>query len=291
MKKVNLHKPRLVSGRFRLELSERPHVMGILNITPDSFSDGGRYLDPDRALERAWEMVEEGADLIDIGGESSRPGAEPVSAGEELRRVVPVVRKLAAEIPVPLSVDTVKAKVAEQALEAGARIINDISALNFDPEMAKVAARHRAPVILMHMRGDPRTMQNNPVYSDLIGDILDYLRKSVRKARDRGIEQVIIDPGIGFGKTTAHNLRILRELDRFLDLGVPLLVGASRKSFIGDVLGLPVEERLEGSLAVACWAAVKGAHIIRVHDVRQTARVLRMIERIGAGPLPETAHP
>jgi len=254
--------------------------MGILNITPDSFSDGGHYLDPERALERAWEMVEEGADLIDIGGESSRPGAQSISVEEELQRIIPIIQVLAKKIPVPLSVDTVKAKVAEAALDMGASIINDISALNFDSQMAEVIARYQAPVILMHMLGNPQTMQQNPIYSDLIGQIKQYLNDNLRKAEDQGVEQIILDPGIGFGKTVAHNLRILQELDKLLDLKRPLLIGASRKSFIGNVLDLPVDDRLEGSLAVACWAAIKGVHIIRIHDVKQTRRVLGMIEAI-----------
>jgi dihydropteroate synthase len=225
-------------------------------------------------------MVEEGADLIDIGGESSRPGAQSISVEEELHRVIPIIKILAKKIPVPLSVDTVKAKVAEASLGAGASIINDISALNFDPHMAEVSARYQAPVILMHMLGNPRTMQQNPIYSDLIGQIRQYLSDNLRKAEDQGVEQIILDPGIGFGKTVAHNLQILQELDKFFDLKRPLLIGASRKSFIGNVLDLPVDDRMEGSLAVACWAAIKGAHIIRVHDVKQTRRALGMIEAI-----------
>lgn len=280
MMKTDTCQMRLVTRRFNLDLAQRPHLMGILNITPDSFSDGGHYLDPERALERAWEMVEEGADLIDIGGESSRPGAQSISVEEELQRIIPIIQVLAKKIPVPLSVDTVKAKVAEAALDMGASIINDISALNFDSQMAEVIARYQAPVILMHMLGNPQTMQQNPIYSDLIGQIKQYLNDNLRKAEDQGVEQIILDPGIGFGKTVAHNLRILQELDKLLDLKRPLLIGASRKSFIGNVLDLPVDDRLEGSLAVACWAAIKGVHIIRIHDVKQTRRVLGMIEAI-----------
>jgi dihydropteroate synthase len=280
MMKTDTCRMRLITKRFNLDLSQRPHLMGILNITPDSFSDGGHYLDPDRALERAWEMVEEGADLIDIGGESSRPGAQSISVEEELQRIIPIIQVLAKKVPVPLSVDTVKAKVAEAALDKGASIINDISALSFDSQMAEVIARYRAPVILMHMLGNPRTMQQNPIYSDLIGQIKQYLNDNLRKAEDQGVEQIILDPGIGFGKTVEHNLRILQELDKLLDLKRPLLIGASRKSFIGNVLDLPVDDRLEGSLAVACWAAIKGVHIIRIHDVKQTRRVLGMIEAI-----------
>ena len=271
---------RLVTERFDLDLSQRTHLMGILNITPDSFSDGGNYQEPERALDRAWEMAEDGADIIDIGGESSRPGAQPVSTDDELDRVIPVIRTIAKKITVPISVDTVKAEVAEAALDAGAEIINDISALNFDSKMVEVAGRYRAPVVIMHMPGNPRTMQNNPDYSDLIGQIRQYLSESMVVAEDHGVEQIIIDPGIGFGKTTEHNLQILRELDKFLDLGRPLLVGASRKSFIGNVLDLPVDDRMEGSLAVAIWAAIKGAHILRVHEVKETRRSLGMIEAI-----------
>ncbi len=277
---MNTNRLRLVTERFDLDLSQRTHLMGILNITPDSFSDGGNYLEPERALDRAWEMAEDGADMIDIGGESSRPGAQPVNTDDELRRVIPVIRTLAKKITVPISVDTVKAEVAKAALDAGAEIINDISALNFDSKMVEVAGQYRAPVIIMHMPGNPRTMQNDPAYSDLIGQIRQYLSESMRLAEDHGVEQVIIDPGIGFGKTTEHNLQILRELDKFLDLKRPLLVGASRKSFIGNVLDLPVDDRMEGSLAVAIWAAIKGAHILRVHEVKETRRSLSMIEAI-----------
>lgn len=277
---MNTNRLHLVTGRSDLDLSHRTHLMGILNITPDSFSDGGNYLEPERALDRAWEMADDGADMIDVGGESSRPGAQPVSTDEEIRRVIPVIRALAKKITVPISVDTVKAEVAKAALDAGAEIINDISALNFDSKMVEVAGKYRAPVIIMHMPGNPRTMQNNPAYSDLIGHISKYLSESIKLAEDHGVEQVIIDPGIGFGKTTEHNLQILRELDRFLDMGRPLLVGASRKSFIGNVLDLPVDDRMEGSLATAVWAAIKGAHILRVHEVKETRRSLGMIEAI-----------
>jgi dihydropteroate synthase len=280
MKKMNTNRLHLVTERSDLDLSQRTHLMGILNITPDSFSDGGNYLEPERALDRAWEMAEDGADIIDVGGESSRPGAQLVSTENELRRVIPVIRTLAKKITVPLSVDTVKAEVAKAALDAGAEIINDISALNFDSKMVEVAGRYRAPVVMMHMLGNPRTMQNDPTYSDLIGQIRQYLNESMRLAENHGVEQVIIDPGIGFGKTTEHNLQILRELDKFLDLKRPLLVGASRKSFIGNVLDLPVDDRMEGSLAVAVWAAIKGAHILRVHEVKQTRRSVGMIEAI-----------
>jgi len=261
---------------------DRTLIMGVLNVTPDSFSDGGLFLRPDDALRRAEEMASEGADLIDIGGESSRPGAEPVPLEEELRRVLPVVREVARRLPLPISVDTYKAEVARKALEEGASIVNDISALRFDPKMAEVVADHRAPVVLMHMKGTPRDMQRNPYYEDVVGEVEAFLKERRKAAVRAGIPEgnIILDPGIGFGKRVEDNLQLLKHLDRLVALGNPVLVGTSRKSFIGAVLDLPVEERLEGTLATLVLAVAKGAKLLRVHDVRPAVRAVRMAEAI-----------
>jgi len=257
--------------------------MGILNVTPDSFSDGGRYDRPEAAVARAVEMAAEGAALIDVGGESTRPGAAPVDAEEESRRVAPVVAAIARRLPgMWISVDTSKAVVARRGLEAGARLINDVTALR-DPDMPGVLRNFGAPAVLMHMQGDPRGMQVNPVYGDVVAEIRAFFEERLAFAADRGLprDRFVLDPGLGFGKTTEHNLAILRGLDSFKTLGRPILVGASRKSFVGRVLGsedrpLPPSERLEGSLAAHLWAADRGARILRVHDVAATARVLRL---------------
>lgn len=265
-----------------LTFGEYTHVMGILNVTPDSFSDGGHYLDADRAVAHAKAMVAEGATLIDIGGESSRPGAVPVPAEEELSRVVPVIRALAGAVDVPLSVDTYKACVARHALEAGAHLVNDITALHGDAEMAAVVAEMEAGVILMHIQGTPRTMQLAPHYDDVVDEIRQWLQERVQLAEASGIapERIIADPGIGFGKTTAHNLEILKRLDAFRKLGKPMLIGTSRKAFIGNVLDLPLEERGEGTVATVCWAIAHGADIVRVHDVKTVSRVARMTDAL-----------
>ena len=253
--------------------------MGVLNVTPDSFSDGGRYLDVDQAVEHAGRMAAAGADIIDVGGESSRPGAEPVSADEELRRVMPVIERLGS---LTVSIDTTKAIVAERALSSGARIVNDISALRFDERMVDVVRDAGAGLVLMHMKGTPQTMQQEAQYAQVVTDVLGFLRARVAFAIARGIarEQIAVDPGIGFGKTVEHNLRLLAHLDEFRLLGCPVLVGASRKSFIGKVLGREADDRLSGSVAVAAWAVTHGAKIVRVHDVAETADVVRMIEAV-----------
>ncbi len=268
-----------------LNLAERTYVMGILNVTPDSFFDGGKFVDLELALERALQLEAEGADIIDIGGESTRPGSIAISVQEELQRVIPVVEKLRTKTKVLISVDTYKAEVAKRALKAGAQIINDISGLRFDPGMAKVIAESGAAVILMHIQGTPRHMQDNPQYDNLIDEILDYLRKSSAIATQAGIraDQIIIDPGIGFGKRLEDNYAILKYLDEFKSLGFPILVGPSRKSFIGKVLDLPPEERLEGTLAAVSAAVLHGANIVRVHDVQATVRAVRIIDRIKRG--------
>lgn len=255
----------------RRELAlDRPLIMGILNVTPDSFSDGGSFLDPHQAVGRALEMEAEGADIIDIGGESTRPGAPQVPADEELRRVAPVIELLAGKLSSPISVDTWKAEVARGALAAGAEIINDISGFAFDPAMAPLAARSGAGMVLMHTRGTPDKMQSHTVYEDLMGEVIAGLRCSLDYAVSAGVERerIAIDPGIGFAKDAAGNLEILRRLREFTSFGLPLLVGTSRKSFIGKILGRDTDERLVGTAATVALAVANGANILRVHDVR-----------------------
>jgi len=246
--------------------------MGVLNVTPDSFSDGGRFFDYDRAVARALEMAREGADIIDIGGESTRPGSAGVSAAEELKRVLPVVEAVAAKAGIPVSIDTRKSEVAEEALKAGASVVNDVSGLRHDSGMADVAVKYGASIIVMHMKGAPENMQSNPAYTDLIGEITGFLKESIEIAKRAGVaeEDIIIDPGIGFGKTVEHNLTILNRLGEFKVLKRPICVGVSRKSFIGKLLnGAPADARLSGTLAAAVIAIMKGADILRVHDVKE----------------------
>ncbi|MBB3870186.1 dihydropteroate synthase [Parageobacillus toebii NBRC 107807] len=260
-------------GDYELDLRKKTMIMGIVNVTPDSFSDGGRFYDIDRAVEHAKRLVADGADIIDIGGESTRPGAEKVSLEEELRRVIPVVKAVAQEIDVPISIDTYKAEVAKQAIEAGAHIINDVWGAKADAKMAEVAAFYDVPIILMHNRHDLQ-------YRDLISDMISDLMESVAIAKRAGVrdENIILDPGIGFAKTLEHNLEVMRRLDEFAKLGYPLLLGTSRKRFIGHVLDLPVNERVEGTGATVCLGIVKGAHIVRVHDVLPIARMAKMMD-------------
>ena len=267
-----------------MNLSRKTHIMGILNVTPDSFSDGGQYDDRERALGRAMEMEEEGADIIDIGGESTRPGATPLSTDEEMKRVVPVIRAVKRSCSVPLSIDTTRAEVAKAALDEGASIVNDISGFGFDRAMPELVAERRVPVILMHIRGTPQTMQDNPEYTDLFGDILSYFSRRIDLAGKDGVgeEQIIIDPGIGFGKTVEHNYSILKHLRRFSILKRPIMVGPSRKSFIGKILDLPPSERLEGTAAAVTAAILNGAHIVRVHDVREMVRIARICDVLKA---------
>jgi len=270
----------LADGRT-LSLGGSTLVMGILNVTPDSFSDGDLFTDPGAAFEHAGLMIEDGAGIIDVGGESTRPGAAPVGEEEEIRRIVPTIERIFRELRTVISVDTTKAAVARAALDAGADIVNDISALG-DPEMAQVVARSAAPVVLMHMRGTPGSMQSDTGYDDLMTTLVDFLRSAVEKAIEGEIagDKIIVDPGIGFGKSTRGNLEILRRLPTLCKIGRPVLVGPSRKSFIGAALGLPVTERLEGSLAAAVVAAWQGAHILRVHDVAETVRMVRMVDAV-----------
>lgn len=257
--------------------------MGVLNVTPDSFSDGGAYLDSSAAVARAIEMLEEGADIIDVGGESSRPGAERVSLAEELRRVIPVVRALAQSGGGTISVDTMKAEVARQALDAGAHIINDITGLTHDPGMVEVVRSGGAGVVIMHMQGDPQTMQLRPAYGDVSREVGDYLRERLAGVVRSGVEatRVALDPGIGFGKTLEHNLQLLRDLPLLAELGRPVLVGLSRKSFLGAITGRAYpSDRLAAGLGAMVCAVMNGAHIVRVHDVKEACDAVRVVDRI-----------
>ncbi|MEZ5396161.1 MAG: dihydropteroate synthase [Bryobacterales bacterium] len=256
--------------------------MGVVNVTPDSFSDGGRFLRFDHAVGHALELIEQGADLLDIGGESSRPGSDPTSEAEELERVAPVIAELARSVSVPLSIDTYKPAVAHECLRLGARIVNDISGLE-NEQMRSVIAEAGASAVLMHMRGKPKTMQLDTNYDDVVRDVGEYLSRQAETARKAGIADVAVDPGLGFGKTAAQNFEILRRLDELADLGAPLLVGPSRKSFLGSLPSrLPPDERLEGTIAACCAAALKGARILRVHDVQACKRALEVIDRLQA---------
>ncbi|MBF7144534.1 MULTISPECIES: dihydropteroate synthase [Pseudomonas] len=277
-----LHSTRLPCGNRVLDLSQT-HVMGILNVTPDSFSDGGRFNGRDRAIQRAREMVEAGAALIDVGGESTRPGASPVSVQEELDRVCPVVEAIVAELDVIVSVDTSTPEVITQAAQLGMGLVNDVRALR-RPDALEAAAGTQAAVCLMHMRGEPGDMQNAPAYTDLVGEVVDFLADRLLACQNVGIDasRVVLDPGFGFAKTHAHNLSLFKALDRLGTLGRPLLVGVSRKSIVGQALGKPIEGRLFGSLALAALAMVKGAKILRVHDVAETLDVVRMIAAVNA---------
>jgi len=269
-------------GQRTLDLSTRTHLMGVLNVTPDSFSDGGRFFKLEEAVKQGIKLAEEGADIIDIGGESTRPGSEPVPIEEELRRIIPVIEQLAQIIKVPISIDTYKSKVAKEALDAGAWMVNDISGLRFDPEMKKVIAEYDVPVVLMHIQGTPRNMQENPKYENLLEDIKSYLNQSISIAEEAGIgeDKIIIDPGIGFGKTLDDNLKILKNLREFKSLEKPVMIGVSRKSFIGKILDLPTDERLEGSLVSMAVAIMNGANILRVHDIKESKRVAKLVDAI-----------
>lgn len=282
LKKYSSQEFVIQSKQLNLKLGRRTYLLGILNLTPDSFYDGGRYSCIEKAIERAEEMVSEGADLIDLGGESTRPGAKLVPVKEEIQRVIPVLKRLRKKIKKPISIDTYKSEVAEVALDSGANIINDITALRADKKMAQVIARSGAPVILMHMQGWPQTMQKKPVYKSVVGEIISFLKERIKKAVESGInfDKIIVDPGIGFGKTVEHNLEIFKRLKEFKILGRPILVGPSRKSVIGKILNLPLEERLEGTAALVAYSILNGAQIIRVHDVKEMIRVARMVEAI-----------
>lgn len=276
----------IAARNFRLECGRATTIMGILNVTPDSFSDGGQFEAVEAAVKRGVEMVAEGAGIIDIGGASSRPNAGEVDPSVEAGRVVPVIKELATEVGVPISIDTTHASVAEAAIEAGASMINDITALTSDPAMGAVAAATGAAVVLMHMRGNPRTMSDEVEYEDLVGEVWQYLAERIMGALDVGVDAsaIVVDPGIGFAKTSEQSLTILRRLGEFRSLGAPLLVGVSRKSFIGQALELPVGDRLEGTLAAVAWCVFQGAWGVRVHDVCQASRACRMIDSILSAP-------
>ncbi len=268
---------------FCFDFSKKTYIMGILNVTPDSFSDGGLYFDKSTAVKRAFQMVEEGADIIDIGGESTRPGSEPITIEEELRRTIPVIESLSKETKIPLCIDTYKSEVAKRALDAGASMVNDISGLRFDPKMPGVVSEYKVPVVIMHVKGTPRDMQQNPVYEALIPEIMDYLRTGMIIARQAGISEdmIVIDPGIGFGKTFDHNLQIIHNLQEFTLLRKPILIGPSRKAFIGRILGdVPVTERLEGTAAAVAISIMNGANIIRAHDVKEMVKVAKVADAI-----------
>lgn len=271
---------------FSLDFSEKTYIMGVLNVTPDSFSDGGLFFSEKKAIKHALKLIEDGADIIDIGGESTRPGSEPVLVEEEIRRTVPIIKAISKSIKIPISIDTYKSEVARHALDAGASMVNDISGLRFDSDMPKVVSEYKVPVIIMHIKGRPKDMQQNPVYEALIPEIMDYLRISIRLANKFGIpeDRIIIDPGIGFGKTFEHNLKIIKNLKEFTLLGKPVAVGVSRKAFIGKILGdVPPSERLEGTAAAVAISIFNGANIVRVHDVKEMVKVVKIVDAIKNG--------
>ena len=276
---------RLSWSDYVLDLDERTHVMGVLNVTPDSFSDGGRYFEPERAVEHGLQMARDGADIIDVGGESTKPYAKRLSCSQEMDRVIPVIEVLARELSIPISIDTYKSEVAQEGLKAGASIINDISALRFDPNMAPVAARHDVPLILMHMKGTPENMQQNPHYRDLISEISQFLKDAIDRSVKAGVreELIIVDPGIGFGKTFDHNLEIIKKLGQFKSLGRPLLLGTSNKAFIGHILDKGVDERDTGSMASVAAGVMNGAQMVRVHNVKMGVETVKVIDAIRRG--------
>jgi dihydropteroate synthase len=280
----------LAWGKHRLDFGRRTCIMGVLNVTPDSFSDGGKFFTFDDAVAQGYRLFEEGADILDIGGESTRPFSNPVSEEEEILRVVPVIEKLSKRIPIPISIDTTKAGVAEQAIKAGASMINDVSSLSFDPKMAKVAVDYGVPVILMHMLGNPKSMQIEPFYDDLIGEIKTFFENAIDQAENKGISRlkIIIDPGIGFGKTVGHNLLLIQRLHEFKTLKVPIMIGTSRKAFIRNLLKDNTVEEINadsamvesGTQASVAAAILNGAHIVRVHDVANTRVTVKIIDAI-----------
>jgi dihydropteroate synthase len=272
-------------GDHVLDCATRTHVMGILNVTPDSFSDGGHFLDPEEAVRGGMAMARAGADIIDVGGESTRPGSDPVPVREEVDRVIPVVKRLAAEVDVPISIDTRRAEVAEGALDAGATIVNDVTA-GSDPSMFAVVREAGAGMVLMHMLGQPKTMQEDPRYDDVVGEVRSFLARRLDEALASGIasERLAVDPGLGFGKTLQHNLTLMRRIDAFSDLGRPILVGPSRKSFVGLVTRTEIGERGAGTAGAVAWLTTNGAHVVRVHDVGEMALVVRMVDAIRHAP-------
>ena len=277
-------------GKHRLDFDKRTLIMGVLNVTPDSFSDGGKFFSLDVAVDQGYKLFEDGADMLDIGGESTRPFSNPVSEEEEIRRVVPVIEKLSKRIPIPISIDTTKAGVAEQAIKAGASMINDVSSLRFDPKMTSIAVDYAVPVILMHMLGNPKTMQIEPVYDDLIGEIKAFFENAMNYAENKGISRskIIIDPGIGFGKTVGHNLLLIQRLHEFKTLKVPVMIGTSRKAFIRNLLKDNTGEEIKadteivesGTQASVAAAILNGAHIVRVHNVANTRATVKITDAI-----------
>ena len=265
-----------------LDLGKKTLIMGILNVTPDSFYDGGRYTTPEAALNHALRMAEDGADIIDVGGESTRPGSERISVEEELSRVIPVIEKIRQRSNIPISIDTYKNEVARTALSSGADIVNDISGLKFDNSLAEVAAEFNCTLIISHIKGSPNDMQNNVHYNNLMAEIKNSLKESISRAESSGVkpEKIIVDPGIGFGKRVNDNLLILKKLSEFKNLGKPIMVGSSRKSFIGEILSAQPDERLEGTIATVCAAVLNGADIVRVHDVKEVCRAVKVIDAI-----------
>ncbi len=272
---------------------ERPRVMGVINVTPDSFSDGGRFSTPELAVARARSLVAEGADLLDLGGESSRPGSTPVSLDEELRRVIPAIEAIVKAVDVPISIDTTRLEVARQAIRSGATIVNDISALTREPNLARLIAETGAGVVLMHMRGRPRTMQVDPHYRDVVAEVHEFLGLRIDAAVAAGIprERIAIDPGIGFGKTYAHNLELLRKLDRFASLGCALLIGTSRKGLLGNLTGRPVDQRETASIVSSLASVVSGANIVRVHDVGPMVDAIKVWSTLRGWPDPSASSP
>ncbi|MFZ3386379.1 MAG: dihydropteroate synthase [Candidatus Hydromicrobium sp.] len=278
----NRKRKELIIGKKEFNLDEDVLVMGILNVTPDSFYDGGHYFEKDKACRRAETILKEGAHIIDVGGMSTRPGSLPVSLEEEVKRIIPVIEYISKNYDILVSADTYRSEVARRAIDAGAHIINDISGFSMDSNMVRVIAEGDVSVVIMHIKGTPENMQKNPEYEDVVDEIYDYLEDKTSMAINSGIkpEKIIIDPGIGFGKTLEHNLEILNKVYEFRMLGYPVMVGASRKSFIGGILDLPVEQRLEGSLAAAICSVINGINILRVHDVAETIRAVKIAKRI-----------
>jgi dihydropteroate synthase len=265
-------------GKTVYDLSARTHIMGILNVTPDSFSDGGKFMKVEDALAHARKLVSDGADFIDVGGQSTRPGSREISVEEELNRIIPVVKGLREEISIPISVDTYRAEVAEEALKNGANIINDISAFNFDPKMSKIVAKYKASCILMHIKGRPENMQKDPQYDDLVSEILLYFEKAFWKANVEGISQIIVDPGFGFGKNEDHNLMLIKKIFEFKKLDCPVMIGVSRKSSIGKILNSEPDDWLEGTIALNSIAIMNGVNILRVHDVKENLKVAKIVD-------------
>lgn len=272
------------TDKVTLDFSKGPLIMGILNVTPDSFYDGGKYYEKDLAIKRGLELVDEGADIIDIGGESTRPGSQQIQEDEELRRVIPVIEELSKRISVPISIDTYKSGVARRAIEAGAVIVNDISGLQFDEKMVEVVAEKRVPVVIMHIKGTPANMQINPHYDDVIHELLGYFGERINFALSNGVpeDNIIIDPGIGFGKRLEDNLSIIKNLSSFRIFNKPILIGVSRKSFIGKILELPPEDRLEGTITAVLYSIINGAKIVRVHDVKEIKRCIKVYNGISS---------